>query len=201
MERPVATQAMTDAELVKQCQAGQWQAYNELVARHQDRLFNLIYRCLGHWEDARDLCQEVFLKAFRALPEFRGEATFGTWLHRIGVNALISWRRIKRPKPALSLSGEDDVSGERLLEPASTATDPAQQADQQERERFIQQAINTLDEVQRILVILRDVEGYDYEEIAHMLGCPRGTVKSRLHRARLLLREKLRPLILEEQRK
>jgi len=195
--------ALSDAELVRKCQTGEWRAYNELIARHQDRLFNLIYRYLGHWEDARDVCQEVFLKAFRALPDFRGDAAFGTWLHQIGVNTLISWRRARQSHPTgpLGNGGDHDPTGNPGPDPADRAPGPAQLADQRERERLVQEAIHSLDEEQRMLVVLRDVQGYDYEAIARMLGCPRGTVKSRLHRARLVLRERLRPLVKLEQSK
>ena len=194
--------ALSDAELVRKCQTGEWRAYNELIARHQDRLFNLIYRYLGNWEDARDVCQEVFLKAFRALSDFRGDAAFGTWLHQIGVNAVISWRRGKQSRRTAPLgNGGDDPNGNPGLDPADQAPGPAQLADQRERERLVQEAIRSLDEEQRMLVVLRDVQGYDYEAIARMLGCPRGTVKSRLHRARLVLRERLRPLVRLEQSK
>jgi RNA polymerase sigma-70 factor (ECF subfamily) len=198
----MSSPALSDAELVRKCQTGEWRAYNELIARHQDKLFNLICRCVGNMEDARDLCQEVFLKAFRALPEFRGDAAFGTWLHQIGVNALISWRRRRRGHAAASLnSGGNDPDADSAADPPDVSTDPAQLADQHERERFVQRAISELDEEQRILVVLRDVQGFDYQEIARMLGCPRGTVKSRLHRARLVLRDKLRPLVQQEMKK
>ena len=195
--------ALSDAELVRKCQAGDWRAYNELVGRHQDRIFTLIYRYLGHWEDAGDVCQEVFLKAFRALPEFRGEAAFGTWLHRIAVNALISWRRKRQAQPAMPLDNRASGDGgdDQRPDPPDNSPGPAQVADSKEREAIIQRAISGLDEEQRIVVVLRDVQGRDYEEIANILGCPRGTVKSRLHRARLLLREKLRPLVHQEERK
>ena len=192
----MSSPALSDADLVKECQTGEWRAYNELIARHQDRLFNLICRYIGNPEDARDLCQEVFLKAFRALPEFRGDAAFGTWLHQIGINALISWRRGRRGHPTASLSsGGNDPDSDSAPDPPDVSTDPVHLADQRERERYVQRAISELDEEQRILVVLRDVQGHDYQEIARMLGCPRGTVKSRLHRARLVLRDKLRPLV------
>lgn len=199
----MSSPALSDAELVRKCQTGEWRAYNELIARHQDRLFNLIYRYLGHWEDARDVCQEVFLKALKALPDFRGDAAFGTWLHQIGINAVISWRRGKHGHPTASLdnSGGDGANDKGVPDPPDESPGPAQLADHRERERFVQQAISLLEEQQRILVVLRDVQGYGYEEIAHLLGCPRGTVKSRLHRARLILRERLRPLVQQEQKK
>ncbi len=196
----MTSEAVTDAELVRKCQEGEWRAYNELVARHQDRLFNLIYRYVGNWEDARDLCQEVFVKAFRAIAQFRGDAQFGTWLHQIGVNTLISWRRSKQAHATASLQGSGDgASDEKAAsDPVDKAPRPDEVAGQRERERLVQEAISALDDEQRILVVLRDIEGRNYEQIARALGCPRGTVKSRLHRARLTLRDRLRSLFADE---
>jgi len=187
----------SDIQLVERCRAGDMEAYSALVRRHQDRVLNVIYRFVSDYEDARDIAQEVFIKAYRGLSSFEGKAQFGTWVYRIAVNAAISHARKKsRRKPALSLSAEDD-EGHNPGDPPDTSEEPSRVLDAKERRALIERAIDSLDPDHRAVVVLKDIEGYDYEEIADMIGCPKGTVKSRLHRARMELREKLKPLLSE----
>jgi len=188
-----------DTELVERCKSGEREAYDELMRRHQDRVFNVVYRCVGNHEDASDIAQEVFIRAFRAIEGFQGQAALSTWLHRIAINEVINHRRragakrkirtvpIERNNPDSEGHGSDD--------PPDTSTEPSRVMVEKEREQLIQEAIDSLDDDHRTVVVLKDIEGYRYEEIAEIIGCPRGTVKSRLHRARLELREKLRPLL------
>lgn len=190
---------MDERDLVDRCKQGDRTAYDELVRRHQDRLFSLIYRCVGDYEEAGDVAQEVLIRAYRAISGFQGQSAFYTWLHRIAVNEVISHRRrgsavrkvktvpISRNDPESESGGSED--------PPDTSSEPSRLMDRKEREGLIQDAIQSLETEQRVIVVLRDVEGYDYDAIARMVGCPRGTVKSRLHRARLELRNKLRPLL------
>lgn len=193
-EKPVE-----DTELVERCKRGDRGAYDELMRRHQDRVFNVIYRCVGDREDAGDIAQEVFIRAFRAMHGFHGEAAVSTWLHRIAVNEVINHRRragAKRKIRTVQIErGNPDPEGHASDDPPDTSTEPSKIMAEKEREQLIQDAIDSLDDDHRTVVVLKDIEGYRYEEIAEIIGCPRGTVKSRLHRARLELREKLRPLL------
>ena len=175
-------------------------AFDELVVKYQDRIYNVAYRMTGHAEDARDVAQEAFLKAFRNLDSFLGSARFYTWLYRITVNAAISRRRHSAVRPRTVRLG--DGSGDRgaLPPPDPAQEDPADAANRADVTALVEEAIAGLDAEHRAVVALRDIEGRSYDEIAEILDCPRGTVKSRLHRARNLLREALSEVLIAEER-
>ncbi len=184
--------AVDDAVLIQRCRRGNAAAFGTLVERYQDSLFNGIYRMVGSHEDAADIAQDVFLKAYRAIEGFRGNASFYTWLYRIAVNTCISRRRSLAARKAhlhvpLGAAGEDDAD----RDPPATGPQPMQVVqDREERER-IEGALGNLPEDYRIVVVLKDIEGYTYAEMAAMLDCSNGTVKSRLYRAREILRKLL----------
>ena len=180
--------------LVAKAQRGDALAFGELVTRHQDALFNGICRMVGQREDAEDLAQEVFLKAYRHIARFEGRSSFYTWLYSIAINVVISHRRklgSRRRQATFSLDGGDD----RPFDVADDAATPDVASQHHELGERIEQAIAQLDDEHRNIVVLGDIEGFDYEEIGELLGCPQGTVKSRLHRARLALREQLKDLV------
>ena len=190
---PQAHQA--DEALVAEARRGNVGAFGELVERHQDALFNGICRRVRQREDAEDLTQEVFVKAFRNIARFEGRSSFYTWLYSIAINVVISHRRklgARRHASTFSLDGGD---GDRPLDVADHAATPDVASQHHEMGERIEQAIAQLDEEHRTIVVLRDIEGFDYEAIGKLLGCPQGTVKSRLHRARLALREQLKDLV------
>jgi RNA polymerase sigma-70 factor (ECF subfamily) len=194
-----------DAELVAACCAGHKAAFGELVARHQDRIFNLAFRLTGNRDDAAEVAQEAFLKAYGALKSFRRESAFGTWVFRIAVNTARSRRRFRAVRPAeLSLQTvkdrNDGTKGTRAPIEDIAARDPGpdEEASRAERRRIVGQAVARMDEEQRIMIVLRDIEGRDYGEIADLLDCPRGTVKSRLHRARMALKDILSGMLGDE---
>jgi len=187
--------SLSDQDLVGRVAAGNGEAFGTIVERHQDRLYNTIYRLVGSAEDARDVLQDVFVKAFENLERFRGGSSLYTWLFRIAVNTSLSHRR-KRRWVSLGAGGPDDADPPGrppLADPAPS--DPSDGVMAAETERLVQEAIDSLDAEHRTVVVLRDVQHCDYREIADILDVPTGTVKSRLHRARLLLRERLRPLL------
>jgi RNA polymerase sigma-70 factor (ECF subfamily) len=170
-------------------------AFGTLVERYQDRLYNAICRFVGSADDARDLLQDTFVKAYENLGTFRGGSSLYTWLFRIAVNTSLSHRRkrkwIQVGSPA---GGEDDPPA--LAGVADTAAaDPADRLMGTETEALVQQALGSLDDEHRTVIVLRDIQHCDYHEIAEILDVPAGTVKSRLHRARLMMREKLKPLL------
>jgi len=187
--------SLSDQDLVSQVVAGEGDAFATIVERHQGRLYNTIYRLVGSAEDARDILQDVFVKAFENLERFRGGSSLYTWLFRIAVNTSLSHRRKRRWVPMGSAAANDGEETGRPPPAAPASADPADPLMAAETEALIQDAINGLDEEHRTIVVLRDVQHCDYREIADILDVPPGTVKSRLHRARLLLRERLKPLL------
>jgi RNA polymerase sigma-70 factor (ECF subfamily) len=185
----------TDAELVDACREGRADAFRTLIERYQDRVYNAVYRMVELEEDARDIVQETFIKAYENLPRFRGDAALYTWLFRIAVNQTLTFRRkTKRLRLVQPLDEDPEVSlagsqAERLVDPPEAALE------QQDRERLLAEAMGALDPDHRAAIVLRDVEGLDYVTISDILDVPPGTVKSRIHRARLLLRERLRDML------
>jgi RNA polymerase sigma-70 factor (ECF subfamily) len=180
-----------DAELVRRAQGGDAAAFAGLVSRYQDRVYNTCYRMCHSHADAQDATQTAFLKALEGLGRFQARSSFFTWLFRIAVNVVISERRARRRRPAVSLHEGNPDGPER--EPAISGDDaPAAHVEQQESHQHLRAALDRLDDDFRTVVVLKDVEGMDYATIAQIIEAPVGTVKSRLHRGRLMLRAMLR---------
>lgn len=196
-----ATGAASDDDLVDRVVAGQREAYEALVARYQDRVFTLLLRQTGSREDAEDLAQETFLKAYRALGSFRKGAQFYTWLFRIAVNAAFSRGRQTARRAAregVSLDGghtEADEAGAlgRQLEQTS-APAPEVEVEREEVRRRVREGLAQIKEEYRAILLLREMEGMDYDAIGDALELSRAAVKSRLHRARLELARVLKDL-------
>lgn len=185
----------SDGELVEQCRSGEADAFRMLVERYQDRIFNAAYRMVGFEEDARDIVQDAFLKAYENLSRFRGESGFYTWVFRIAMNLALSHRR-KSKRLRLVVSVEDPVKIAASGTQAGRLVDPPEAAmEAVETEQRVTEALQGLDADHRAAVVLRDIEGLDYQSISSILDVPPGTVKSRIHRARMLLRERLKDLI------
>lgn len=186
--RNVGSVSTDDHRLIADCLAGDHSAFGELVRRHQDRLYSAIFRVVQCAEDSQDVVQEAFLHAYQHLGAFKGDAQFFTWLYRIAMNAAISLRR--KRKPVLRIVGPD---GEALPEPADSneATQPGHGLELQEQQQTVQQGLARLSAEHRAVLVMKDMEGMKYEEMAEVLGVPIGTIRSRLHRARLELRELL----------
>jgi len=176
-----------DATLIRQTLAGDRSAFGVLVRKYQDRLFNVAFRLAGHVEDARDITQEAFINAFESLHRFQGEAQFFTWLYRITVNAAISRQRKRRETISLQQGGRADKP---LPEPNDESFDhqPGDALERRESDQRIHAALQQVSPDFRSVLVLRDLDGMKYEEIAAALELPIGTVRSRLHRARLELR-------------
>ncbi|MGC9454584.1 MAG: sigma-70 family RNA polymerase sigma factor [Phycisphaerae bacterium] len=191
------TIAFEDASLVQRCRSGDLRGFEALVAKYQHRLYNALYRMTGRSDDAEEIAQDAFLKALEKLDSFGGRSSFYTWLYRIAVNLTISRRRRQgriRFQP-LTVGDEDfDRSQAAALSARKHQNGnpgPAAAAESAETARLVTDALERLDDEYRIVVVLRDIEGMDYAQIAEVLELPAGTVKSRLHRGRSMLREML----------
>jgi RNA polymerase sigma-70 factor (ECF subfamily) len=181
-----------DAQCIRQTLAGNAAAFGQLVTKYQDRLYTAVAHMSGSTEDARDIVQDAFVQAFVKLATFRGRSAFYTWLYRIAFNIWVSQRR--RQRTVLSLERTREASGE---EPADYAA-PEDRLVRQERGGQVREALAALSDEHRSILVLREVEGFDYEQIADVLDVPVGTVRSRLHRARLQLRDLLQEVVQED---
>jgi len=181
---------LPDRELVLRCQRNESRAFDELVARHQDRVYTAVTRFCGNAEDAADIVQRAFVNAFRKIQEFKGDSAFSTWIYRIAFNQAISFRRENR-RPAVSIYSKDD---EKVVEPA-VDSNPTEKLEGEETQKKVQQALEMLEEGDRQIILLKDLQGHSYDEIASIMQIPKGTVRSRLHRARLELKSKLKSYI------
>jgi RNA polymerase sigma-70 factor (ECF subfamily) len=177
-----------DQTLITECLQGRAEAYGELVSRYQDRLYNTLLRFLGNAEDARDVLQEALLNAFLALENFKGESQLYTWLYRIAMNTALTHQR--KTRLAFARKAQRGSASE---EPADRSVDSQPEANmvREEEGRRVQNALARLSPEHRLVLILKDMDGQKYEDMAVALNVPIGTIRSRLHRARLELRELL----------
>jgi RNA polymerase sigma-70 factor (ECF subfamily) len=180
------TETPTDAQIVAQVLAGQQACYRLLVERHQPAVFNAAYRLLGQYDEAADITQDAFIRAYQALDTFRPDKPLAPWLCRIAINLALN--RLKRPPPVLSL--DDETDGFSRDVPDESA-EPHSRLLQSERQRLLRQAILALPPEQRVVIELRHFQEHSYEEIAAGLDISLANVKSRLFRARQKLRQAL----------
>ncbi len=185
--------------LVKKSQKGDTSAFEELVKMYQDRIYALSYQLTGNHADAEDLAQNTFIKAYRALPKFRNEADFGTWLHRIAVNLSINEKRKRRPDVSLD-NPVQTRDGEMPRMVASDTESPEEAYENKEFSGMVRRALKELSVEHRAVLVLREMQGYSYDEIAVMLDCSLGTVKSRINRARQTLKKEITRLAAENGR-
>ncbi len=185
-------QGEDDLVLVKRAQGGDVSAYNELMARHQDKIYGLIYNMTGNRQDAEDLLQEVFLKGYKVLKRFKGKSSFYTWIYRIAINRTINFRKKRQRRAALSLHEMDGaVEADPAYIELSSKESPFRDASLSELQEKLNAALQTLSEKHRVVVVLHDIQGVPHEEIGKMLGCSSGTVRSRLFYARQQLQAEL----------
>lgn len=188
--------ATPDQTLIDQCLAGRREAFGQLVERYQHRLYHGLLHALGSAEDAQDIAQEAFVHAFEKLSSYKGEAAFYSWLFRIALNASVSARRKTRRMSASVESRRDETGQEPSDE--NPANEPSYAMDVADRQRLVRQALSELSEEFRTALVLKEMDGMSYEEIAEVVEVPLGTVRSRIHRARLELRAKLSLLLKPE---
>lgn len=191
----VADVEPTDAQLVDLAKGGDFAAFEELVNRHEKRLYGLLQHMLRNPEEAKDALQTALLQALDGLPNFRGDAAFGTWITRIATNAglKVIRQRQRRPSTSLEAATEPDADGH-IAHPeyiADWRDEPSRLLEHQEMRELIAQTVDTLPEGQRLVFVLRDLEDYSIQETAKALGITPANVKVRLLRARLAIRERL----------
>lgn len=180
-----------DFRFVKACQNGDRESFETLVHKYQNRIFNTMIRMIGDYETALDLTQEVFLRAYKNITSFKMKSTFFTWLFRIAINIATSKRRQYAQRPKNYMFSQYEVDENKGADPESEEPGPEYNLLQEEMKSTVQQAINELPLDFKQVLVLRDIEGMSYEEIQVIVQCPIGTVRSRLHRARQILKEKL----------
>lgn len=181
--------ALSDAELVQRFKEGDRAAFEAIVDRHQHRVYTLALRWMGDEQVAAEVAQDVFIALFRSLAKFRGEAKLTTWIYRVVLNHTRNRRQYRRRR---HLDRHEPLEGERATRDSEAprrqlvgdGPAPDEAVHRTDAERIVHQALAELPEEQRAIIVLRDIEDLPYEEIAELLGVPRGTVKSRLHRAR-----------------
>ena len=187
------TSPKTQKEVIDSCKAGDEKAFGEIVLTFQRRVYNIAYRMLGSKEEAKDLAQEVFLTVFESIRDLREEAKFEPWLIRITLNHCRNrWNYLKRRKYFNSDSLDDPVETEDGAIPkqlGDPSDNPETLLEKKMIQNWIQKGLQKLKGEQRELIVLRDLQGFSYEEIGRLFGLPEGTVKSKLHRARMDLKE------------
>lgn len=183
---------MQEEALIASCRTGNTKAFERLVTLYEKKVFNLAFRMTGSLEDARDITQDAFIKVYTSLRDFRGDSAFSTWLFRIVSNMCLDELRRRRRRTFMSIDEPIQQSdGEIPRQLADPLADPEQAVERRDLKRAVHEAILNLSEDHRLIIVLRDLQGFTYEEIASMLDCSLGTVKSRLNRARMALRKAL----------
>jgi RNA polymerase sigma factor (sigma-70 family) len=187
----MAVYHLSDEELLGLTAQGNMGAFGQLIERHKDRVYRVVYRMVGHEQDAQDLAQDVFLRAYRSLHTFRGDARFTTWLHRLTVNLTLDWLRSRGRRPVqvpLETEGDDGSTYSHI--PSDEPT-PEEQVLRQQRRQELLAAVEGLSPDYREVVVLHHFQGLSYQSIAERLGCPVRTVETRLYRARQQLKRVL----------
>jgi len=180
---------LTDDELVARSVGGDAESFNQLILRWERPIYALAYRVIGREEDARDVCQETFLRAFRALPGFKGQAKFSSWLYRIALNLCRDWIRRQRRAPVTQMPEDVDL-GEFAAERGPVES-IEELVSRRELSAIVEEVMARLPEEQRTAIILKEYHGMTFQEIADMQGCPLSTVKTRLYQGLLVVRRQL----------
>jgi len=191
----VETPQELDLELVRRVQRGESAAFDALVRKHQHRVVSLVGRYIADWSECQDVAQEAFIRAYRAINSFRGDAQFSTWLHRIAVNSAknhLAAHNRRPPTDDIDIGDAEQYDTGTRLRDTDT---PERQLMRQELENTVMKAVAALPEELRLAISMREVDGLSYEDIALKMGCPIGTVRSRIFRAREAIDTELRPLL------
>jgi RNA polymerase sigma-70 factor (ECF subfamily) len=189
------SEANVDQLLVERVQKGDKRAFDLLILKYQHRIVSLVSRYVSDHAEAQDVAQEAFIKAYRAIGRFRGDSAFYTWLYRIAINTAKNWIVAKNRRPPASDIDAVDAEAYGISERMKESSTPENEMMREEIERTVYGTIAELPEDLRTAIMLREMDGMSYEEIATTMECPIGTVRSRIFRAREAIDEKLKPLI------
>ncbi|MCC5806661.1 MAG: sigma-70 family RNA polymerase sigma factor [Opitutales bacterium] len=195
-DSPVRSEASEDAVLVQRVQGGDVAAFDRLVVKYRERLFSIIYNLTSNREDAADLTQDAFIKAFSSIGRFRGKSSFFTWLYRIAVNTTLSQLKKNRLRRFFSLENiNDEASSSEIIEALSVKTRTEKGALVRELQERLNEALQKLSPKHRTVVVLFEIEGLSHQEISEIMNCSVGTVRSRLHYAKQQLQSYLQDYI------
>lgn len=186
---------MNDIEklLIKKSKSGDVEAFEQLIFDYQKKAYNIALRIMGNQEDAKDMCQEAFIRIFKSIEGFKEQSSFSTWMYRIVTNVCLDEIRKKKKNDTVSLDNTFETqNGEVHFETASDEDTPEEAFIRTEKRRIILKEINSLSEEYKTAIVLRDIQGFSYEEIANILCCSIGTVKSRINRGRNILKNRLK---------
>lgn len=179
--------------LIKKSQSGDVESFELLISSYDKRAYNIAYRIMGNDEDAKDMAQDALIRVFKSLKDFKGQAAFSTWLYRIVTNVCLDELRRRKNEKYVSIDSTIHTdSGELHMELCSDKETPESIYEVVEQREMIRKAIRELNEDYRSVIVLRDIQGFSYEEISGILSCSLGTVKSRINRGRAMLRDKLK---------
>ena len=173
-----------EAAVIRRVQNGDLNAFEDLVAAYEKNVYTLALRMVGNPQDAEDMAQEAFLKAYRSLPQFRGDSKFSVWLYRIVSNVCLDWLRAQKRRPADSLTEEDEEGEESQMDLPDESALPEELLERRLTREAVQRGLLSLSAEQRQILLLREIQGLSYEEIGQTLDLEPGTVKSRIFRAR-----------------
>lgn len=188
-------QAVSDNEkyLLERAKSGEVEAFERLIEGYQKKVFNIALRMIGNYDDASELAQEVFIKVYKSIRSFKEESSFSTWIYKITSNVCLDEIRKRKNKKVVYL--DDDVKledGEVRHQIEDDSPSPEALLERKEIKRVVKEAIQSLSEEHRLVIVMRDLQGMSYEEIGKIVKCPEGTVKSRINRARQALKEILK---------
>lgn len=183
-----------EKELVKRSQEGDIESFEKLISQYQKKVFNIALGMIRNYDDAYDASQEVFLRVYKSIKKFKGQSSFSTWLYRITTNVCLDELR-KRKKNINNISIDQEIlleNGEVFRQIEDHENIPDLQAEKNELNRIIRNAIYNLSDEHKEVIVLRDIQGFSYNDIANIIKCPEGTVKSRINRSRKILKEALK---------
>lgn len=183
-------QILEERKLIKKAKSGDQQAFGILLSNHETRMYNIAYRMMGNTEDAMDMVQEAMIKVYRSLDRFEGNAQLGTWLYRVTTNTCLDELRRRKLRQAVSLEERQERGAPSPVD--HTYEKPEETVERRERHQVLQHAIEQLTPEHQAAIVLRDIQGMSYQQAAKVMDCPVGTMKSRVSRARLALREELK---------
>lgn len=182
-----------EKELVNKARDGDIEAFEFLIHEYQKKVFNIAYRMIGNYDDASELAQEVFIKAYKSIRNFKGDSSFSTWIYKVTTNVCLDEIRKRKNKKVISLDEEIEYKdGEVKRQIKDERPSPEKILENKQVRKAVEDSINELADDFKTVIVLRDVQGFSYEEISKMIDCPQGTVKSRINRARQSLKQILK---------